>query len=93
MACGACAKKAAARQAAANQQMALPATITLVGNEPRPEAIQTDNASLVRKRYIGPKQKLESFNGQLSYGIRNPGEVLLIFAEDYEAHREWWEDV
>lgn len=94
MACGACAKKAAARAAAANQQVALPATITpvqpIVNAEPRPEI---DSNPLIQKRYIGPQQRLESANQMLTYGVRNPGEVLLIFQADYEAHPEWWADV
>ena len=89
MACGACAKKAAARQAAANQQVALPASIIPVPS--RPEPIQEPDG-LVRKRYIGPKQRIESYNSQFSYGVRNPGEVLLIFTQDAELHPEWWED-
>ena len=91
MACGACAKKAAARQAAANKQVALPAAVTPVN--PRPEPVVTSSGGFVSKRYVGPRQRVPSVLNNMSYGVRNPGEVLLIYEQDFVAHPEWWENV
>lgn len=92
MACGACAKKAAAKRMGNGEQpIPLPAAVTPTPPvAPRP----VDTVSqFVTKRYIGPKQKVPSVSDLLSYGTRSPGEILLILASDVEAHPEWWENV
>ena len=82
MACGSCAKKRAAKLA--NVQT------TQVPTEP---VVQDTSMEFVRKRYIGPNQRLLSVNEQFSYGMRQTNEVLIIMKVDFEAHPEWWEDV
>ena len=90
MACGACAKKAAARMAA-QQMEALPAS-TPAAVTVEPVVIQP-LGNFVKKRYIGPSQRLTSVQPNLSYGMRNTGEVLVILEVDYQANLDWWEDV
>ncbi len=97
MACGACAKKAAAKMAA-TQLTALPASITPVvprddSNDGSVVAPTLPSSNFVKKRYIGPSQRLVSMQQNLSYGLRNTGEVLVILELDYQAKPELWEDV
>jgi len=92
MACGACAKKRAAAMAQMTQQV-----LPLATNQENPDNPGPNPDVAVRgftkKRYIGPRQRLQSVQESLSYGLRNPGEVLVILQIDAEAHPEWWEDV
>lgn len=83
MACGSCAK----RRQAAMQNMSV--------NQLQASEVQYNQPEhvFVRKRYIGERQRLSSVNESLSYGIRNPGEVLVILEDDFNAHPEWWQDV
>jgi len=92
MACGACARKAAARKASQGiQQVPLPASINQQPPvAPRPD---DDTSEYVTKRYIGPKQKVTSKSNLLSYGVRNYGEVLIILRSDAEDRPDLWEDV
>ena len=77
MACGPCAKKAAARRAALLQ---------------RQEAIQPLAEGYVRKKYTGESKNLMSVRDGMSYGFRNTGDVIVILEEDYLANKEVWAD-
>lgn len=78
MACAPCARKAAARKAA------------LLANQ---NAIQPLADGYVRKKYIGPPEKLLSVRKEGGYGFRNTGEILIILEEDYKNKPEIWADV
>lgn len=78
MACGPCARKAAARKAALARSQ---------------EAIQPLANGYVRKKYTGESANLLSVKDGMSYGYRNPGDILVILEEDYLANKEVWADV
>ncbi|TXI88543.1 MAG: hypothetical protein E6Q36_05305 [Chryseobacterium sp.] len=77
MACGPCAKKAAARKAALLKQQ---------------EMIQPLASGYVRKKYTGEPTNLLSVKDGMSYGFRNTGDVLVILEEDYLANTKVWAD-
>lgn len=77
MACGPCAKKAAARKAALVSQ--------------QQKAIQPLAEGYVRKKYTGKPGNILSVRDG-SYGFRNTGDVIVILEEDYLANKEVWAD-
>ena len=76
MACGPCARKAAARKEA------------MLARTP----IQPLADGYVKKKYIGPSGNLVSVKEEGNYGYRNTGDVLVIFTEDFQANPTVWED-